>query len=117
MVDNAAPRTIALLPSGSFTADPEYIFFIEPQLGNITVDSYPPSTILTVNIGTTNLIRSAGGGAKFNLSGTFTNPTIVTTDASGSATFDVGATLTSDGSGSTHTDDTYSGIYSITVTP
>lgn len=116
LVDNAAPRTITLLSGGGFTADPEYIFFIDPQLGNITVDSYPPSTVLTVTIGTTDLVRS-GGGAKFSLSGGFTVPAVVTTDATGSATFDVGAILTSDGTGTTHIDDIYDGVYTVTVTP
>lgn len=117
MADNSAPRTIELLPGGGYTADPEYIFFTEPELGNITVDSYPPSTVLTITIGTTNLVRSGGGGAKFSLTNGFTVPAVVTTDGTGSATFDIGATLTSDGTGVTHTDNNYSGTYSVTVTP
>lgn len=117
LVDNNASRTIQLLPGGSFIADPEYVFFIDPQMGNVTVDGYPPATPLTVTIGTTALNPVGGGGVNFLTSATFTNPAVIVTDGTGSVTFDVGATLSSDGVGTTHNDDNYDGIYSVTVTP
>ncbi len=116
LVNNTAARQIELFPSGTYTADPEYIFFTDPQLGNITVDGYPPATPLTVTVGVTNL-TAGGSPALFSLSDTFTNPASITTDGSGSVTFDVGATMKSDGSGSSFSDSLYDGSYTITVTP
>ena len=80
LVDNAASRQIALLPGGGFTADPQYIFFSNPQLGNITVDGYPPATPLTVTVGTTNLNPLGGGSTNFSIGSTFTDPAVVVTD-------------------------------------
>lgn len=117
LVDNAAPRQIVLLPGGGFTADPQYVFFTPPQLGNFTVSGYGPGVPLTVTVGITNLNPIGGGTANFSTSSTFTNPATVTTDGAGEVTFDVGATLSSDGGGSTHMDDLYNGTYTITVTP
>lgn len=117
LVDNNAPRTINLLPNGSYIADPKFIFFNDPQIGNISVEDYPPLTTLTIIVGTTSLIPNMTGTMNFFVESTFTNPAVVITDALGSATFDVGATLKSNGNGSTPTDDTYQGVYSVTVTP
>lgn len=115
LVDNAAPRTLQLLPSDTYVADPQYMFLIDPQAGNITVSGYPPATPLTVNITTTAL--NNGGGASFTTLSTFTDPAVITTDAFGEATFDIGATLRSDGGGSTHSDGNFNGTYTITITP
>ena len=117
IVDNAAPRTITLLPGGGFTSDPQYLFFIDPTLGNVTVDGYPAFTPLTVTIGTTTLNPVGAGTANFTTSSTFTDPAVVVTDATGSVTFDVGATLSSDGGGTTHTDANYNGLFTVNVTP
>ncbi|NQZ14283.1 MAG: DUF4402 domain-containing protein [Alphaproteobacteria bacterium] len=115
LVDNGAPRTLQLLPSGLFTADPQYMFLIDPRAGNITVSGYPPATPLSVSISTTTL--NNGGGASFNTISTFTDPAVITTDATGEATFDIGATLRSDGGGSTHSNGNFNGSYTITVSP
>ena len=117
LVDNAAPRNIALLPGGGFTADSEYLFFIDPQMGNLTVDGYAPFTPLTITVGTASLNPVGAGTADFVTSSTFTDPAVVVTDASGEVTFDVGATLSSDGGGTTHTDVTYNGMFTVNVAP
>lgn len=117
LTDNSSSHRIILLSSGGFTADPQYIFFSEPRLANVTVDGYPPSTPLTVSVGTTNLNKSGGGSAFFFTSDVFTNPAIIVTDSFGSATFDVGATLSSNGSGSNFVNNNYQGNYTVTVSP
>ncbi len=117
ITNNAAIRQIELLSGGGFNADPEYVFFIDPQMGNVTVTGYPPATPLTVTVGVTDLDPMGGGVVNFSTGVTFTNPAAIVTDGAGEVTFDVGATLSSDGSGSTHTDDDYDGIYSIVVAP
>ena len=117
LVDNAAPRNITLLAGGGFVADSEYLFFIDPQMGNITVNGYPPATPLTVTVGTTTLNPVGAGTANFTTSSTFTDPAVITTDGTGSVTFDVGAILSSDGGGVTHTDVNYNGMFTVNVAP
>ncbi len=117
LTDNSIPRVVTLVAGGTYTADPEYVFFNDPQLGNFTVDGYPPATPLTVSISTTTLTPMMGGGANFAVASTFTDPGVVVTDGTGSVTFDVGAIMSSDGSGSTHVDDLYEGTYTIMVSP
>lgn len=113
LTDNSAPRKIILNSAGGYTADPQYILFTDPQLGNVTVSGFDPSVTLSVGVSTATL--TGASAANFTVIDTFTNPTIITTDGAGSATFDVGATLQSDGSGTVHADDTFDGIYSINV--
>jgi len=113
LVDNAAGRTIELLPGGGFTSDPEYQFFSNPQMGTVTVDGYAPGVSLTVVITDTTVAN--GGSANFSTSSPFTVPASITTDGFGEATFDIGATLTSDGSGSKPVDGTFNGTFTVTV--
>jgi len=117
ITDNSVTRRIELLPGGGYTADPQYIFFTDPQMANITVDGFAPSTVLNVSITSPNLNRPSGGPAFFSISDVFTNPAIIETDSSGSATFDVGATLSSNGNGAGFTNNKYEGDYAVTVTP
>ncbi len=116
LVDNVIPREIELLPSGSYVADPAYLFFSEPRLATVTVDGYTPFATLNVIVNSATLTTSGGGGTFFSTGDSFTNPPTVTTDASGSATFEVGATLSSDGSGASFVDRDYTGTYVISVT-
>lgn len=116
LVDNVIPREIELLPSGSYSADPAYLFFSNPRLATVTVDGYSPFTPLNITVNDAVLTTSGGGGAFFSTGDTFTNPPTVTTDASGSATFEVGATLSSDGSGASFVDSDYTGTFVISVT-
>ncbi len=116
IADNATPRTIAFNAGGSYTADPEYIFFTTPEFGEVTVTGYPALTTLTVTIGTTNMTDCCAG-PNFSMSTGFTRPSVVTTDASGEATFEIGATMSSNGDGSTYVDGTFDGTFSVTVTP
>jgi hypothetical protein len=80
------------------------------------VDGYTPLTPLLINVNATNLTASGGGAAFFSTGDTFTNPAIVITDLTGSATFEIGATLSSNGSGAGFIDSDYTGTYTISVT-
>ena len=117
MVNNSSVKSINLLSTGSYVADPDFIFFLEPQMANVTVDDYPPLTELEVTLGTTVLDPLGAVGANFFISDVFTHPMTVNTDASGSATFDIGARLNSDGGGDIYSDSDYEGIYSVSVAP
>lgn len=115
--NNNAQHEIMLQQNGTFIADPSYIFFEDPQLATITVEDYAPLQPLFVTVGTTVLLPSMGGGANFSVSDSFTVPEVIITDANGSATFDVGASLTSNGNGNIHSDSRYQGTYNISVIP
>ncbi len=116
LIDNSAPKTVILLPSGGYVADPEFIFFTEPKLGNVTVTGYPAFTALSVSV--SNATLNAGGNAAiFTTDNTYTNPINVITNADGSARFDIGATLSSDGSGIAFGSSHYKGDFTITVNP
>ena len=117
LASNSSVKSINLLSTGSYVADSDFIFFLEPQMANITLDDYPPLTELEVTLGTTVLDPLGAVGANFFISDVFTNPIIINTDASGSATFDIGARLNSDGRGDIHSDSDYEGIYSVSVAP
>jgi len=117
ITDNSSARSIEMLSNGGYIADPQYIFFTEPQRANITVEGYNPFTTLSVSISSPTLNRSGGGPAFFSISDVFTNPAIIETDSVGSATFEVGATLSSNGNGAGFTNNDYEGNYTVTITP
>lgn len=119
MYDNSTPRDLRLLPGGGYNHDPGYYVFPgnEPQLGTFTINNQLQNHVMdiTVDLASGNF---GGGAADFELVNPFTVPAVVTTDGSGNATFQLGATLRSNGSGVTFSNGPYNSIgYSITVTP
>ncbi len=118
ITDNSVPRTISILSDGSIISDPEYIFFIDPQRGQITLDGYLPNTTYTVTFSNPTTVSPTGiGTSNFSIGVISTIPAVIMTDGTGSITFNTYAVLTSDGLGGTHTDDLYQGTYNVTVTP
>lgn len=122
MRDNNAPRDVALTPTGSYVADPAYVFYAEtPQLGSYTINGQTPNAVMDImlDVAATAITPNGGGGgaAQFTLVDPFTVPAVVVTNGGGSATFEIGATLRSDGSGQTFLDANYIGNYTIIVTP
>lgn len=122
MRNNSAPRELRLLTDGGYIADPAYVIHAsEPELGRVTITGYPVNhpMDITIDVASTVIGISGGGGAPatFTLVDPFTVPATVTTDMTGSATFEVGATLRSDGSGNTYIDASYLGSFDVTVVP
>ena len=121
MRNNSAPRDIQLLSDGDYMADPAYVFYSdEPQLARLTLTGQVPNRLMDISIDVAgvNVGPSGGGGAAtFTLVNPFTVPASVTTDPSGNATFYVGATLRSDGSGNTYVDANYLGVITINIVP
>lgn len=122
ILDNSAPRDIVLHPPGNYTADPAYVFYAdEPALGSLTVTGQVPNTIMNVTIDFSSTVvgvsGGGGGSATFTLLNPFTVPAVVVTDGAGNATFQVGATLRSDGTGTPFLDANYLGIFSVSVAP
>jgi hypothetical protein len=120
MNNNSTQRDLVLNSNGSYTADPAYIFYAqEPVLGRYIINNQTPNAVMdvTFDLGLTSVAPLGGGGPRFTLVNPYTVPAVVTTDGGGNATFEVGATLRSDGLGGVFPSDTYAGEFSITVTP
>lgn len=122
MRDNSAPRDIVLHPAGNYTADPTYIFYSEePALGRVTVTGQTPNAVMDVTIDMVGIVvgPSGGGGGTgtFTLHDPFTVPAVVITNGAGNVTFQIGATLRSDGTGTPFLDNDYLGIFSVSVVP
>jgi len=114
--DNNNVNTIVINTDGTYTSSPDYIFFRDPQMGEVSLTNFTPLTTLNVNIGVTSL-TAAGGTANFLTVSPFTTPSVITTDVNGDVSFEVGATLSSSGSGVLHSDGTYDGIFNVTILP
>ncbi len=118
MRDNSAPKDIELHPDGSYTADPAYIFYAEePQLGRYTIQGQLANHQMDITIDVAATVISTGGTPNFTLVNPFTVPAIVITNGLGNATFEVGATLRSNGDGQVFQDANYLGNFDITVVP
>lgn len=116
MQDNDAAYDIVIQPDGSVIADPQYIFFSDPVTGEVEATGYSASTQLIINITNDNVDPIGATGPSFTADTFFTIPDPVTTDGGGNATFEVGGTLTSSGSGTRYSDDDFQGNITITVT-
>ena len=116
LVNNATIKAITFNPDESYSAHADYIFFIDPELGEVQLSSYPALTTLNITIGHTAL-TATGSGGNFLTSNHFTIPSTITTDINGDAFFKVGASLKNDGGGGMHDDGVHDGIFSVTVTP
>lgn len=116
MIDNDAAYQIVFQADGSTISDPEYVFFTTPVTGEVEVSGYSASTTLNVAITNDNVDPISVVGPSFTANAFFTIPDPVVTDGSGNATFEIGGTLTSDGSGTRYSDDDFQGNITITVT-
>lgn len=121
VTDNNAPRDITLLSSGGYIADPAYVFYAEtPQLGSYTISGQAINSVMDIfiDVAATSLGPDVGTSPpQFFLVNPFTVPATVITDGVGNATFQVGATLRSNGGGQNFLDANYSGSFTIMVTP
>lgn len=120
MTDNSVARDLVLHSNGSYTADPAYIFYAEePILGRYIINGQLANTTMdiTIDVAATSIAPTGGGGPRFVLVSPFTVPGTVVTDNNGDATFEIGATLRSDGFGGAFQSDSHSGQFTITVAP
>lgn len=114
---NNAIREIELHPDGSYTADPGIYFYSDtPELGRYIIQGQTPLTVMNINIDVSSTILGLGNPV-FTLHNPFTVPAVVTTDGLGNATFEIGATLRSNGSGINYSDANYNSVFSVSVSP
>lgn len=118
MHDNSSPRDLRLLPNGNYSAGSGfYMMGPSPQLGTYRLENGAANAVMDVTFNLAGSITPDSGGAGFfTLVDFFTVPTNVITDNDGNVTFQVGATLRSNGSG-TFSNSDYTGALTITVEP
>lgn len=115
IINNNAAHEITQQSDGGYIADPEFLFFDEPEMGNVSVTGYAPATVLNVALGVSPLRLDGSGVAGFQIDTLYTHPATIVTDSNGDARFDVGATLSSSGVGALMTNGAYEGTYTLTV--
>lgn len=112
--DNDSPHTILVDASNNATYDPALLQITPAERGEFLLETFPPSTPLSISIPDTNLTLNGGGaGIHFTVSNfTHNNPV---TDPSGDATLYLGATLTTTGSTQHYGTGNYSEGIEITI--
>jgi len=112
---NDAQYDIVLNPDGTYTFDSAaYIEISPPQGGIYDIDSLPISTAIA-SVTVTQTSPLAGGSGKTFQMLTFQETHPPSTDASGVARINIGATSRSSGDSTAYPDETYSGNINILV--
>ena len=118
MHDNDAERNLRLLPSGNYSADPGfYVIDTPPQLGTFRIEGQQANSIMDISIVQTTTVNPTSGLGYFSLVDFFTVPSTVITDNDGNVTFQIGATLRSNGMTGVYNNADYRGIFTISVEP
>jgi len=112
--NNTSVHTYRVLPNGTINANVEYIRFFDGQEGQYNLSGYPATTALTILVTSGNLTTGAGG-EQFSIGSWDTSPASLVTDASGEESFNLGATLSSSGSGTMYLDGTFNVNATITI--
>ena len=113
MRNNDASYDLTISPTGGISRDPIFLPFEDPQPGSYAVSGFPASTALIINVTFNDL--TGGGTQNFTISSAVISPATVTTDGAGEASFNVGATLSSSGTGVVYSDSTYNGLMTVSV--
>lgn len=114
---NNAIREIQLHANGSYTASPGIFFYGDtPQLGRYRIENQAASHIMDITI-STNATMLGAGNPVFTLHDAFTVPAVVITDNLGNATFEIGGTLRTNGSGIAYPNGNYNALFTVTVAP
>ncbi len=116
IVDNDAPRDLIIAPNGDITANPSHIVVLsDGDSARIRLQSFPGNTTITVSFAATDVLHDGIGPQYFSISDAVTDPATITTDPGGSATFNVGTTLSTSGNGNYYSDGAYTGEVEITA--
>jgi hypothetical protein len=112
--DNDGAYSIIIAPTGSIAANSHFLFFADGQEGQYDVSGFPAATPLIINV-SVNPLNHGGGGESFTISAPAVHPASPVTDGSGNASFGLGATLTTSGTGTMYFDGAFNGSVTITV--
>ena len=110
VTDNGAPASARLSPNGLLGLDSGIVFVAAAAPGRYRLRGLPPFTLLQLNMPPAVLtLRGAGLGAQLAATHAAPRPQSLRTDLEGTVEFDLGATLTTDGSGMRYEDGLYVG--------
>lgn len=113
---NAAVSTLTVPLNGSVSTTGSIIALTQGVAGRYRVGGLPGNAIVDIDITAAPLFGPALPPSQYFQITAFDHPPTVTTNASGTATFRLGATLSTSGSGVPYTDSTYTGTIDVTVT-
>lgn len=104
IIDNSAAYTMHMSFSGEVNADPAFLIISPGHPAEFFLSGFLPNSNLTIDIlvpseTTESTAGSGSGTSQFTISNHHSFYSTVTTDSLGEATINVGATLTSSGSG------------------
>lgn len=113
--NNNAAHAFIVHRDGSTTADAAYIEILPAQEAIFSITGCPPNTNVTINIDNASMTLGGGGAGEAFTVDTYTLPPATQTDGAGDLTFDVGATMTSSGTGTMYTDGGHSDQFDVTI--
>ncbi|OYY95329.1 MAG: hypothetical protein B7Y41_02155 [Hydrogenophilales bacterium 28-61-23] len=113
---NSVSSALALSPLGTATYGSAYVYVAAATPGRYRLTGYPAFTDISVSMAPGTVSLSSGApGAQLTVSAAATKPSPIRTDINGQAEFDLGATLTTSGSGQPYQDGTYLGRPTLTL--
>lgn len=113
---NAAVSTLTVPLSGSISTTGSIIALTQGTPGRYRVGGLPGSAIVDIDVTAAPLFGASVPLSQFFQIAAFDHPPTIITNAAGTATFRLGATLSTSGSGVPYTESTYTGTIDITVT-
>lgn len=114
--DNSTVNSVTVPLTGSVGTTGDILVLAPGAPGRFTVSGLPGGAALDLMINAEPLFGSQSqSGETFFRINQFFIPSPITTDASGTATFDLGAQLDTSGNGNLYGEDSYSGSVTITV--
>ena len=113
---NSLVHSVIMNRNGGYTTPGQFILVEPGNAGRYRLSGYPPSTPVTFSIPATPLLIGGGPASPELTVSAVTQQTSVYTDLNGELVFNLGATLSSNGSGVAYSDGTYTGVVPLTVT-
>jgi len=113
VVSNSSASSVILSPNGNINSNGDILVYKDAQAGSYSITGAPPLAATTITVTPDPLDLTIVNNRFFRADTfTFSNST---TDGDGNMSFNIGATITSDGAG-TYNAATYTGGYVVTVT-
>lgn len=109
--------TLVLSADGNYVASPEIVVISPPTPARFEATGFSPNTAGTIGVTDGTATEGGNGTGETFIFNSYTNePTVVVTDGAGDFTFDLGATMSTEGDGGLYVSGVYSGTITVTVT-
>lgn len=117
LLDSSTVGTVALAPDGTYVASPQIAMTSPPTPARFEATDFPPNTAGSVSVTDGTVTEGGNGtGQTFSISSYVIDPAVAVTDGNGDFTFDLGATLSTEGDGNAYPSGAYTGTITVTVT-